>query len=125
MKKILFISLFLLPLRAHAWEFPRNPDRFPSVGFNVANTNLTGTRSEISQPNNPALTLAYNGSLKRSDYSIGGDLRLPVSDQLTFTLFADSVNSDTTFNRAQNVYKETDKIDGYRYGLNIRLYFSK
>ena len=125
MKKLIVALMFLsVSGSARAWEFARNPDRFPSVGLNVSNENISGRRNEIDQPS-PILTRNQGGPISTSYYSYGADIRLPASDQITFTLFADSINTDTTFTRVDNVYKQRDKLDGYRYGLGVRLYFSK
>lgn len=123
MKKIIFVVFLLVSSNSFAWEFNRNPDRFPSVGFNVSNYSLSGTRNDVSQVN-ATLTQRLAGPLTHNINSIGLDLRLPVSDQLTFTLSADNVSSDSKFTRDFG-YTESYSLTGYHYSLGARLYFSK
>lgn len=124
MKTLTFVLLLSTASICSAWEFPRNPDRFPSFGFNVTNTELDGSRFQISSPTT-ALTRNDKGSLSTFVHALGGDIRLPVSNQLTVTLSGDYIESESDFIRDSRVYSETDKIDGYRYGLSFRLYLSK
>lgn len=122
---LLCFGLWSLPMsRANAWEFSRNPDRFPSLGFNLNNSHLSGTRGEVDQPTT-ILTRNQGGTDIIDTYAVGADLRLPVSDQWTVTLLADSYSLDSSFHRNGDAYRESQKLDGYRYGINLRLYFSK
>lgn len=123
--KTLIASILLLSASVvSAREFALNPDRFPSLGFNVSNTSLSGHRDEVDMPN-PALTRDLGGKLTSNYDAIGADIRLPVSDGVTLTFFGDAVNSDTTFTRSGNIYRQADKLSGYRYGLSMRVYFNK
>lgn len=124
--KILSIVVMLLIAsnRAFAWEYPRNPDRFPSIGFNASSMDLSGHRDEVSMPSID-LTNALGGSQKFASNSIGADLRLPVNDGLTLTLAADSFDTRSDFMRNGNVYKESQSLTGFRYSLGLRLYFNK
>jgi hypothetical protein len=46
MKTFISIAILLLSASvAHAWEYPQNPDRFPSVGFGVQGNFGTGHSS--------------------------------------------------------------------------------
>lgn len=109
---------------AMAWEFPRNPDRFPSIGFNAIDMELEGDRIDIDQPT-LATTRTQSGPLTQSLYMIGADVRLPLNDQITLTLAADSVSGDSSFSRGGNTFKEDSRVKGHRLGVGLRLYFSK
>jgi hypothetical protein len=132
MKTIIAIAVLLLaPLSARAWEFPRNPDRFPSVGFAVTNSNENGTRYESDGPY-PALTRTQSGPEHFGGHTIGGDVRLPASDCLTFGFSYEHIESLHTFDRHGGDYQPTGVLyseklstSGYRYGVTARLYFSK
>lgn len=121
---ILSLSLFSVTTISYGWEFESNPDRFPSVGINVNTTQLVGDRAEIDQPS-PILTRNQGGPIKSTYDSIGVDLRLPVSNHLTFTFYGDSIRSDDSFKRKGDQYKETNTVSGARYGFSVRMYFNK
>lgn len=119
------VVLFLaVPAVSHAWEFSRNPDRFPSLAFNVSNASLPGHRDEVDNPTG-ASSRIQSGATKSELLTIGGDVRLPLQESLTLSVYYDFVSTDDTFTRQNNVYKQTDKADGYRAGFSLRLYFNK
>lgn len=109
---------------ALAWEFSRNPDRFPSVGIHIASSKLDGHRDEIDTPN-LNLVRVNGGDIDADIKMIGVDFRLPVNNSVTVTLCADSVVNKSVFNRVGNVYRESEKTTGMQYGFNARLYFNK
>jgi hypothetical protein len=127
MKTLTIIATLLITAatNAHAvWDMPRNPDRFPSFGFNMSGQHTDGTRDEIDSPN-PMLNRDNVGSLNSHLQTIGGDFRFPFSESGTLTLGIDSVSTNGHFTRADGVYNETDKQSGYRYSLGLRVYINR
>jgi hypothetical protein len=132
MKRLLMIAALLAAARsAGAWEFARNPDRFPSVGFSVTNSYLSGRRYEDDLPGG-APDRVQSGKQELSGYGMGLDARLPLSDQITVGVFAEQQSLDMRFGRDSGpfstgrvYYRETAKMEGYKYGVTARLYFSK
>ena len=122
---IAVIALTLLVAgNAGAWEFQRNPDRFPSVGLDFANSYASGDRNEKDLPNT-SLSRTQTGSERNYGYEVGGDLRLPVTDSITVSGFYHRLTEDAHFTREGGVYKEDNLSKGYRYGLSVRVYLNK
>lgn len=110
---------------SQAWYIPGNPDAFPSIGFNVHNEDMRGDRYEISRPSDPILNLGSHGPQTSTKYSIGFDVRLPVTRNLTLGTFYNDIETSQDFTRVsdgQPIYKETINMDGYSYGFNARFY---
>jgi hypothetical protein len=132
MKTIIAVTLLLCaPLSARAWEFSRNPDRFPSIGVKVSNADVNGTRYESDGPY-AALQRTQSGPEHWGEHVLGADVRLPASDCLTFGFAYDHIEGSHTYDRNAGPYQTggtiySEKIDtsGYRYTLTARLYFSK
>lgn len=123
-KLILILGLLLLPTISHSWEFNRNPDRFPSVGFNFSTSRLDGHRIEDSHPAAP-LTRIDRGDQSLNLSSAGLDLRLPLSNDLTFSLGYDHLESSAKYLRDPDIYKESVDLSGYDVKASLRLYFNK
>ena len=126
--KRLIIALgvsLVLAQQAKAWEFARNPDRFPSIGLNISAADLNGKRDEVSQPANPILAMNAGGDVDYQSNTVGADVRLPVNDGMTLTLSADHFDNRSTFERKGNLYRESESLRGVRYGLGVRIYFNK
>lgn len=109
---------------ARAWEFPRNPDRFPSVGFNISSADLGGERDEVSTPST-VLTNAQGGPVDFSGNTAGMDVRLPVNDGMTLSISADHYDNRTDFKRNGGTYRESESLRGFKYGLGVRVYFNR
>lgn len=125
--KILIVLFMLLiaAAPAHAvWEFPQNPDRFPSFGFNYSNASLQGDRHEMDTPN-PLVSRDNVGDRSEHNQNFGGDFRLPFSDSGTFTFGVDSVSTWTNFVRSDAVYHEKDKLTGWKYSIGLRVYINR
>lgn len=123
-KKSVALVFMLFAPSGYAWEFRDNPDRFPSVGLTLATTSLVGTKDEIDQPN-PALSRDQGGPISSVYHSFGADVRLPVADQMTVTVFGSQLASSSSFNRVGNIYRESAKMEGYQYGASVRIYIGK
>ncbi len=109
---------------ARAWEFPRNPDRFPSVGFNVTNGSISGHRDEVDTPPPTYLFRTNVGNTDMDTHTLGADLRLPLHESVTFVFGYDSIESNYHFVRAGDVFHETERLSGYRYTVGFRLYLN-
>jgi len=125
MKKIIMASLLMLltPL-IHAWECPRNPDRFPSLGLNISTAKLTGDKNYVNNPGLPN-PQPFKDSGHQDFDSVGADVRLPVTDGLTFSVSYDQISANGDYTRDQNIFKQSDNFDGYRVGVGVRMYFNK
>lgn len=123
-KLILVLGLLLLPTISHSWEFNRNPDRFPSLGFNASTSKLEGHRIEDSHPAHP-LTRIDGGPESLNLSAVGADVRLPLSQDLTFSLAYDHLESSSKFRREPDIFKESTELSGYNVKASVRLYFNK
>ena len=127
-KTVALLALMVLPARA--WEFRQNPDRFPSVGLTVLNTKLDARRDGIDV-NNMGEQILLNKDRGNGDESeIGADVRLPVTESVTFTFLYSHVNQTYDLTRpayftGQTIYREHGDWSGNRYGFNVRLYLNK
>jgi hypothetical protein len=126
MKNLIAAVMILAPSVAGAWEFNRNPDRFPSVGFNILNSYESGDRNENDTPS-VSLTRHQSGPVTNFTYKLGADVRLPINQSMTLTLRYDAIESDNHFTRVSNgqeIYKESESLSGYQYGIGIRFYMN-
>lgn len=122
-KSFVFISLVSVS-SSYAWNFPRNPDYAPSIGFHVTNYNVEGSRTEIDMPSGHA-DRSFYGLEDRSKDTYGTDLRLPIHSGITVNFFYDKINMAENFSREGNVYQEKTLLKGYEMGFGIRCYFSQ
>lgn len=117
--KILKVSIFLLllsfPTLSHAWEFSKNPDRFPSLGFNVSSSRMTGSSTYR--------TIEDKGPIDQE--SFGADVRLPVGDGVTLNFSYDQISYAAVLERNHYGLSTVDNYHGSRYGLGLRVYFNK
>lgn len=123
MKTLTFIVVLLAASSAQAWEFRDNPDRFPSVGVNVAASSLKGDKREVDGPGG-SLERARTGSASLCSHWVGLDVRLPINSVMTLNFYGDSINTEDNFTRDFNVYHETTGLNGYHYGAGIRFYMN-
>lgn len=124
MKKItMFLAALSIAAGAHAWEFANNPDRFPSVGANVQQSNLSGQRSEVDLPSMNA-NRAQGGQETSSLRSVGIDTRLPLNDSLTLSVNYNHLEADSDYLRDPSAFRESKTLTGYSYGFTLRLYFN-
>lgn len=125
MKKFLIVvGTILIASVSHAWEFNRNPDRFPSFGFNTDFTNMDGHRIEDSHPSEP-LQRIDKGPQSLESTRVGIDLRLPLAQAVTVELGYDHLESLTKYRREPNVFTEDTSLSGYNIHAGFRFYFNK
>jgi len=102
MKRMIIGVLLLLPLSVQAREYKENPDRYPSIGFEVAKGQVPGIPKA-----------GVNGE-QTNGGTVGflGDFRLPVSDALTLhtSIQSDGINNNLAF------------TEGYRLAVGLRVY---
>lgn len=97
------IFMLLLSTSGYAWEFEKNPDRYPSFGIEAASGHLAGTLKD-TQPGAPHTDGGYvQGKL---------DIRLPISSMITVNFFGEQtgINNNLQFS------------DGSRVGIGVRVY---
>lgn len=122
MKTGMLVLVFLLISKNHlqAWEFEGNPDRMPSIGVGISNTDIHGSRTGTSLPHTQALVVRDEGG--SDSYAYGLDLRLPVSHQATISLSYELIETNSNFTRDLDVYRESQNLNGQRWGIGARFY---
>lgn len=128
-KYIILLTALLAPGILGAWEFPLNPDRFPSIGLRADIQTLDGFRAE-TVVNAAGQELPYrNTDEVQRDWRQSVDVRLPVTNSLTLNFGYDNVETEYYFTRRSqsggDMYKEHRALDGYSYNVGFRLYLNK
>ena len=109
MKKLICALVLLLSAAtAHAWEYPQNPDRFPSVGFGVQGN--AGTGQSSSGP--------FSQDFHVTGVSPQIDTRLPLSNSFTLTLNAGYAASTTRTHFSKST------VDSGAFAIQGRYYFN-
>lgn len=129
---LLFVAVTMLSCSAQAWEFSRNPDRFPSLGLHVINGSVKGDRYETDLPGTVG-SRSQSGPESESTYTLGADIKLPINHGMTLGFFYDQHEIDRVYKRnraptnttGEVIFKETSNLNGYRYGFDFRLYLNK
>lgn len=114
MKKLLFL-IALLPASLFAWEHPKNPDRFPSIGLSYAGSTLEGE-------------YVIEGFKQDTEVKTGLlllDTRLPLSNKLTLDVGIGSTAIRETSEENRNFFGEREDLKGAYTRIGIRYYFSK
>lgn len=107
-----FVFTFVCLAHLHAYEFKKNPDRRPSIGFLYSHNSYYGDYSTFWQ-------LARNaGDL--IGYSYLADLRVPVSSVLTITIGGGWIGQvwDSSVG-----HHHRWELEGHNYSLGARVYF--
>lgn len=117
------ILALLISVPTFAWEHPRNPDRFPSIGLRIENHKLGGNYAAVSNPN--GVSLIERGSVDDDGTGLGANLRLPVNSGLTLDFDYMTIDGEKVISRNNNIYRSNENLDGYRMGIGIRLYLNK
>ena len=125
MKKMLaVIVLFSFVATSKAYEQPRNPDRFISLGLNVENLQQSGDFTAVSMPS-VILTDVSRGPAQENYTGIGLDVRIPANDCLTLSAGYMNLVGDSSHSRDNGLYTEKIKFTGYRLNFGARLYFNR
>lgn len=104
MKRVgLIVLIFATASVANAWEFDKNPDRYPSFDIEASTGKLAGILKDT-----PAGAPHTDGGFVQGHV----DLRLPVSSNITLTLLGEStgINNNLQFS------------EGNRVGAGVRVY---
>ena len=124
MKSLVFIAALMLTTAAHAWMVPGNPDRYLSVGFGAYPTTLNGDKIETDLPTTD-MARVFDGSSELHSEEFTADVRIPLRDNFTLGVEAAHERVANDFSRQGGVYTERITADGYRLGLNCRIYFNQ
>lgn len=120
MKNLIFslltMTLWLTSVKAMC--IPENPDRCPSMGINVGLTNLDGSMNLT----NVSFVGDTHANQNTNLTSLGLDLRIPSSDRVTLTLYANYLQGTETV-KSLNSNTSSD-LTGGNYGFNIRMYWN-
>lgn len=109
MKTFICVAVLLLSSGvADAWEYPQNPDRFPSIGFGVAGN--AGSGQSSSGP--------FSTNFHFSGVSPAIDTVLPLSNSFSLTL---NVGYGASTTRSSSGKSTSDT--GF-FGIHGRYYFN-
>jgi len=105
--------------QAWGWEYPNNPDRFPSVGLSLSGQSVSG---EVSYPSAPGAGV-QNAELSTGLFIL--DTRLPLSNSFTLNLALGSAAYAEKYEATQslNSKKFESKSGGY-FSIGARYYFN-
>src|SRR5512143_1402696 len=109
MKTFIYVAVLLLSSAvAHAWEYPQNPDRFPSVGFGVQGNFGTG-HSSLGP---------FSIDSHITGVSPQIDTRLPLSNSFTLSL-----NAGYGASTGRSSSSKSTSDSGF-FGIHGRYYFN-
>ena len=109
MKTFIYVAVLLLSSAvAHAWEYPQNPDRFPSVGFGVQGNFGTGHSSSDG----------FSTDSHFSGVSPEIDTVLPLSNS-----FSLSLNAGYGASTSRSSFGKSTSDSGF-FGIHGRYYFN-
>lgn len=117
MKSTLVVALLLMSASAQAFDTRKNPDRVPSLGLSASTQD--GAQNgwiPITVPNGEVISSAGREYWHReTDYDV--DLRMPISNYLTITLFGGTNNNTWRLSEKQNFTLHETKL-----GIAVRLF---
>lgn len=116
MKKFILAAMLLAPTAGYCWEFPKNPDRFPSLGFNYTGVAETGN---IKATNNEGQDLeTKSGALVL-------DTRMPLSDSFTLYLGIGATSSNIKGKESSSLLANETDTSGGLFTIGGRYYFNR
>lgn len=120
MKKIIFAAILvtLTSTFSFAWECPKNPDRFPSIGLSLSGQAASADQSYPSFPT--------GGSQNRED-SVGMfilDTRLPLSNSFTLDFAIGSMHVKQTLDETATLDSQKYDANGGYFKIGARYYFN-
>lgn len=122
--KTILLLVILCPAASFAWEIPKNPDRFPSLGLNISNADYDGSSQNVLWVS-PVYTLNDNYKSEYEERLKGFDLRLPLHESFTFEFGFDRVKTHSKKTLSNNKYIKYDDLNGNSYKLGVRFYFNQ
>lgn len=121
MKKIILAVAVAVGFTATsaAWEFPNNPDRFPSIGLNYSAVSEEGDLT--------ATTWGYSGTQDITGESslLVIDTRLPLSNQFTLDFAIGGTASEQKYKENDEFAGQNVDSSGQYFRAGVRYYFSK
>jgi len=102
-----------------AWEYPQNPDRFPSIGLNLTGESMAG---EVKSPSFPALG---SQDIEGTDSTLVLDTRLPLSNSFTLNIALGGTRNETKYKQTPTQDSAEIKGDGGIFSIGCRYYFNK
>lgn len=115
---LIVVGFMLISLTLKAQEYPRNPDRFPSFGLNYSNSMVKGDSGSVSTSE----TLVGSENLKVD--TIGLDVRIPVSNQITVSAAYEMIDGGRT-SSIRNLSQSFTNLDGYKASFGVRFYLNE
>ena len=109
------LSLVVIPSLSFAWEHPKNPDRFPSLGLTYAANALegdfasAGTSQDIESESSELLI----------------DTRLPLSDSFTLSVGLGGVSTNTKGKDSPTLFSSETDASGGSFVISGRWYFNR
>lgn len=116
MKKIATALLLVSTLSTSllAWEFDKNPDRFPSLGLNYTGTSDTGQYKVIG----------LSQDIESNAHTVVLDTRLPLSNSLTLAIGAGTTSSHSEGKGGGSFNADQLDQDGGLFTVGARYYFN-
>lgn len=115
MKKIIMLLLFVTPSLSHAWEVPKNPDRFPSLGLTYTGVSETGDYN----------IQGYKQDVETTNRSLIADLRLPLATSFTLSIGVGGTHSEVLGKENFNFYGSKTDTSGGLFTISGRFYFNQ
>jgi hypothetical protein len=117
MKRFLSIVslLAMVPASSFAWEHPKNPDRFPSIGFTYSSTAEEGEMK----------TQGATQDVETAGGALVLDTRLPLSNSFTLNVGLGLTASTVEGKDNQYFYGSETDTKGGTFFIGGRYYFNK
>lgn len=113
-KKIIAVSLFLIPSVSLAWEQPKNPDRFPSLALTLDGTSSTGDYSSSN----------LRQDVENQTSELLFDTRLPLSEYFTLSIGLGAIGTTFKGKENSNFFSSETKTNGGHFFISGRFYFN-
>lgn len=114
MKKLMFAVALLLPTVGFCWEHPKNPDRFPSVGFSLSGSAEDGDYK----------TQGVSQDLESKGSSLFVDTRLPLSNSFTLSVGLGTTKSTVDAKDNPFFFGSKSQLSGSVFSIGGRFYFN-
>jgi hypothetical protein len=103
---------------SNAWEHPQNPDRFPSIGLELAGQSTDGDWNSPSIPSAGKQNVEINSSIFILD------TRLPLSKSFTLSLALGTTASESKADATPVLASEKLEQSGGYFSIGARYYFN-
>lgn len=117
MKKYIMAGLLLASsVTVYAWEFPNNPDRYPSLGLNFSGQSLEGEREFVAGPQSAKQDGIYESGM------LVLDGKFPVSNRITLNAAIGASSIRWGYDETPLLNFEENENSGTYFNLGIRFY---